>query len=187
MDSNQIIESAKQKLVQVKEHFEEELKKVRTGRAHPSMLDGISAKAYGVSMPLIQLATITAPEGQLLQITPFDTGNISAISDAIREDQTLGLNPVDDGRVIRIQIPPLSTERREEIAKQLHGKVEDAMIAARNARHESLETAKQAKNDKQLSEDDFMRVQKQVDELMAENKQQIDLLAQTKEKDIMTV
>lgn len=187
MDSNQIIEDLKQKLKKVTDHFEEELKKVRTGRAHASMLDGINAQAYGVSMPLIQLATITAPEGQLLQITPFDASNIAAISDAIREDQTLGLNPVDDGRVIRIQIPPLSTERRQEIAKQLSSKLEDAMIAARNARHDTLEIAKKAKNDKQLSDDDFMRTQKQIDELMAENKQQIDIMAQTKEKDIMTV
>jgi ribosome recycling factor len=184
---DQIITTIKQKLAQVEAHFEEELKKVRTGRAHPSMLDGVSAKAYGVVMPLKQLATITAPEGQLLQISPFDITNIATISDAIREDQTLGLNPMDDGRVIRIQIPPLSTERRQEIVKQLNQKVEETMIAARNVRHEGLETAKKAKTDKQIGEDDFLRVQKQVDELMFKNKQQIDMLAQTKEKEIMTV
>ncbi len=187
MDSNQIVENVKQKLAQVEAHFEEELKKVRTGRAHPAMVDGVLVKAYGVLMPLKQLATVSAPEGQLLQITPFDPTNIGVISDAIREDQTLGLNPMDDGRVVRIQIPPLSTERRQEIVKQLGEKVEEAMIAARNVRHEILDVAKKAKADKQMGEDDYKRVEKQIEDLMFKNKQQVDALASDKEKDILTV
>jgi ribosome recycling factor len=187
VDSNQIIENVKQKLAQVEAHFEEELKKVRTGRAHPAMVDSVLVKAYGVLMPLKQLATVSAPEAQLLQITPFDPTNIGVISDAIREDQTLGLNPMDDGRVVRIQIPPLSTERRQEIVKQLGEKVEEAMIAARNVRHESLDAAKKAKTDKQMGEDDYKRVEKQIEDLMFKNKQQVDALASDKEKDILTV
>jgi ribosome recycling factor len=187
VDANQIVENVKQKLAQVEAHFEEELKKVRTGRAHPAMVDSVLVKAYGVLMPLKQLATVSAPEAQLLQVTPFDPTNIGVISDAIREDQTLGLNPMDDGRVVRIQIPPLSTERRQEIAKQLKEKTEEAMIAARSVRHENLDTAKKAKADKQLGEDDHKRVEKQIDDLMFKQKQQIDILAYDKEKEIMTV
>jgi ribosome recycling factor len=187
VNPNQIVDSVKVKLSQVATHFEEELKKIRTGRAHPAMLDSVSVKVYGVFMPLKQVATVTAPEGQLLQITPFDPTNINVISDAIREDQTLGLNPMDDGRVVRIQIPPLSTERRQEIVKQLHEKIEDTMIASRNARHESLDAAKKAKSDKQIGEDDYQRIEKQVDDLMLKLKQQIDMLAVAKEKEIMTV
>jgi ribosome recycling factor len=187
VNPDQVIENVKQKLNQVTLHFEEELKKIRTGRAHPAMLDNVMVKAYGVFMPLKQLATISAPEGQLLQISPFDPTNISAINDAIREDQTLGLNPMDDGRIVRVPIPPLSTERRQEMVKQLGEKSEDTMIAARNARHEGLDEAKKAKIAKQIGEDDYIRIEKQIEDLMLKNKQQIDILTANKEKDIMTV
>jgi ribosome recycling factor len=88
------------KMAGVIEHFEDELKKIRTGRAHPGMLDGIMVEAYGADMPLNQVANITAPEAQLLVLTPFDPSNISAISAAIRNNQSLGLNPSDDGRIV---------------------------------------------------------------------------------------
>jgi ribosome recycling factor len=93
-------------------HFEDELKKVRTGRAHPSMLDSVLVEAYGQRMPLNQVANVTAPEAQLLTVTPFDPSNIQIIAAGIRQDQALGLNPSDDGRVIRVPIPPLTEERR---------------------------------------------------------------------------
>ncbi len=187
MDANTILNSVKGKFDKTIEHFGEELKKVRTGRAHPNMLDGVKAEAYGTPMPLIQLATITAPEAQLLQISPFDPNNLQAIAQAIRENQTLGLNPVDDGHVIRLQIPPLTTERRQEMAKQLGAKVEDSMIRLRNARHEALKEADQAKKDRQMSEDDVKRLQKDIDDALQATKQKIDELAKTKEAEILTV
>src|SRR6185369_13085045 len=106
-------------------HFSEELKKVRTGRASAAMLDGVMVTAYGVPTPLNQVANITAPEAQLIQITPFDPSNLAAISTAIRDNPTLGMNPMDDGRVVRVPVPPLNEERRREIVKQLGTKVED--------------------------------------------------------------
>jgi ribosome recycling factor len=178
---------AKSKLDGAKSHFTEELKKIRTGRAHPSMLDGITVKVYGTEMSIIQAASITAPEAQLLQITPFDPNNISAICDAIRADQSLGFNPMDDGRVVRVPVPPLTTERRQQIVKQLNEKVEISMISTRNVRHEVLNEAKEAKNDKQIGEDDYNWVQKQIDEAMAKTKNEIEILAKEKEKEIMTV
>src|SRR3989344_9138439 len=117
MTPNQIIDQAKSKFQQAASHFQDEIKKIRTGRAHPGMLDGVMVEAYGTPMPLIQVATISVPEAQLLQITPFDPSNLQAISAAIRDNPSLGLNPMDDGRVVRIQIPPLTEERRKEFVK----------------------------------------------------------------------
>ncbi len=181
------VDQAKQKFTQALNHLQDELKKIRTGRAHPSMLEGIVVQAYGTPMPLIQVANVTAPEAQLLQITPFDPSNIQAIAQAIRDDQSLGLNPTDDGRVVRVPIPALTTERRQQIAKQLGEKLEDTMIAFRGVRHDALKDIEQAKKDKSLSEDEASRLEKQVDEAMAEAKNQAESFAKTKEKEIMTV
>lgn len=187
MNPNQIIDEAKTKLNAAVEHLQGELKKLRTGRAQPSMLDGVMVEAYGSQMPLNQTATISAPEAQLLQITPFDPNNLQAIATAIRNNQSLGLNPTDDGRVVRVPIPTLTEERRRDLAKQIGEKVEDCMIAMRNIRHDALKTADTAKKDKAMSEDDVKRVQKQMDDLMAQQKQSVDQLAKAKETEIMTV
>jgi len=187
VNPSQIIDGVKTKLTAAEAHFAEELKKLRTGRAHPSMLDGVTVKAYGTPMPLKQTASVTAPEAQLLQITPFDPNNIGAISEAIRSDQSLGLNPMDDGHVVRIQIPPLTTERRQEIVKNLSEKVEESLVATRNARHDAIDNAKQAKLAKDIGQDDLTRIEKQIDELMANTKLEIESLAKAKEQEIMTV
>lgn len=187
MTPSQIIDEVKAKLTSAVAHFNEELKKLRTGRAHSSILDGIMVTAYGTPMPLNQVANVTAPEAQLLQITPFDPSNIAAINDAIRNDQSLGLNPSDDGRVVRVPIPALTTERRQAIVKQLSEKVEETMIATRSIRHDTLDTLKEAKNDKDISVDDYNRYEKQVDELMVKTKQEIETTARAKEQEIMTI
>ena len=182
-----IVKEFQNQATQAVSRFNEELKKLRTGRAHPSMLDGIVAQAYGTAMPLVQLATVTAPEAQLLQIAPFDPSTIQAIASAIRENQSLGLNPMDDGRVIRLPIPPLTTERRQQIVKQLNEKVEECMIGLRNVRHDALRDIKKAKDDKQIGEDDQKRLEKQVDEIMNKTKADVDVAAKAREKEIMTV
>jgi len=168
-------------------HFEDELKKIRTGRANASMLDGVMVEAYGTPTPINQVATVSAPEAQLLQLTPFDPNNLQAITQAIRDNQSLGMNPTDDGRIIRVPIPPLNEERRREIAKQLSVKAEETMIRLRNVRHEAREEAEKQKKAKQMSEDDFSRFDKQLDELMADYKTKIEALTKTKETEIMTV
>lgn len=175
------------KLQQAVAHFEDELKKVRTGRAHPSMLDGIVVTAYGSPMPLNQVATVVAPEAQLLQITPFDPGNLQAIASAIRDNPSLGLNPMDDGRVVRVPIPPLTEERRREYVKVLSGKVEDCMVSMRNIRHEAMQSIDKAKKDKTMSEDDAKRLEKQIDDAMTKAKASVDAVAKAKEADIMKV
>jgi ribosome recycling factor len=187
MNPTQSLEDIKSKLNDTTDHFKQEIGKIRTGRAHPGMLDNVSVEAYGQPMPLKAVAQITAPEAQLLQVTPFDPNNLQAISDAIRTNQSLGLNPADDGHVVRIQIPPLTTETRQQMVKVLNQKVEDAMISARNIRHEALRRADQDEKDKQISKDERTRFEKQVDELLARQKAEVEALAESKEQEVMTV
>jgi ribosome recycling factor len=187
MSPDQLVNQAKTKFTNAVEHFGEELKKVRTGRAHAGMLDGVMVEAYGTPMPLNQVATISAPESQLLQITPFDPANLQAISTAIRNNASLGMNPMDDGRVVRVPIPPLNEERRREYVKVVSGKVEDSMVQLRNVRHDTLKEIDQAKKDKDISEDDAKRLEKQVDDAMNDAKSQVDAAQKAKEQEIMTV
>lgn len=187
MDTNQVLGEVKTKLQQATDYFKDEMGKLRTGRAHPSMLDGIMVEAYGTPMPLKAVASIMVPEPQLLQIKPFDIDNLQAIANAIRDDKALGLTPTDDGHVIRINLPPMTAENREQMVKVLHQKVEESLIAARSVRHESMRRTEQAEKDKQISKDDRFALQKQVDELMAKQKEEIDKLAADKEQEIRTV
>ena len=168
-------------------HFEEELKKVRTGRAHIGMLDGVEVEAYGTRMPLNQAANITAPEAQMLLVTPFDPSNITAITAAIRDNQTLGFNPSDDGRVVRVPIPPLTEERRKQMVKLAGEKVEEARIGLRSVRQDALKEAKRMKDAKELSEDDQKRVEQEIDKYVAEFQVKIDDTFKQKEQDILTV
>jgi len=181
------IKPFEEKMKQAVEHLAEELKKVRTGRANAAMLDGVIVTAYGTQMPLNQVANVTAPEAQLLQITPFDPNNIQAIASAIRDNPSLGFNPMDDGRVVRIPVPPLTEERRRELAKTLGGKVEDSMVALRNIRHDAMDAIGKAKKDKLLGEDDAKRLEKQIDDTMAKSKADTEAAAKTKEAEIMTL
>jgi len=168
-------------------HFQEELKKVRTGRAHPSMLDSIQVEVYSQRMPLNQVANVTAPEPQMLTITPFDPSNIQSIAAAIRQDQALGLNPSDDGRVIRVPIPPLTEERRKLLVKQTSEKVEEARIQLRNIRQDALKDAKRKKEAKEVSEDDLKGIEKSIDASVASFNTHLDVAFKEKEKDILTL
>jgi ribosome recycling factor len=187
MNKDQLLQETKTKLSAATEHFKQEISKIRTGRAHPGMLDGITVEVYGQPMPLKAVASIAAPEAQLLQITPFDPNNLKSISEAIRENSSLGLNPADDGRVVRIQIPPLTEETRISMVKILHQKTEESAIAARNARHEAIRKAEQAEKDKQIGKDERFQLEKQIDELLAQQKNEVDGLEKAKETEILTV
>lgn len=187
MSPQEVIKQANNKLQAAISHFEAEIKKLRTGRAHPSMLESVTVEAYGQPMPLIQLASVSTPEPQLLQITPFDPANLQAIVTSIRENQSLGMNPSDDGRVVRVPIPSLTTERRQQIVKQLGEKVEECMIAMRGVRRDVMTELDQAKKDKDIGEDEHKRYAAQVDESMAKHKAAVESLAKAKETEIMTV
>ena len=187
MNDKEVTSELKDKLASVEEHFNGELKKLRTGRAHPSMVEDVMVEAYGVHTPLLQLATITTPEAQLIQISPFDPSTIADISNAIRKNESLGFNPVDDGRLVRIQVPALTTERRQLIVKQLGEKLEEAHIGIRKARHDAMDTIDKAKKAKEIGEDDAKRVQNEVDNLVNNAKSSIESSAKTKEEEILTV
>lgn len=187
MNPNQAVDQTKSKLSAATAHFRQELGKIRTGRAHPGMLDGITVEVYGQQMPLKAVAGITAPEAQLLQVTPFDPNNLQPIADAIRNNQSLGLTPADDGRVVRIAIPPLTTETRQQMVKVLGQKVEETFITARQIRHEAFHRGEQAEKAKQISKDERLRFEKQVDDLLAKQKSEIEAMAKAKEQEILTV
>ena len=156
-------------------------------KAHPSILEGVMVEAYGVPTPLNQVANITTPEAQLLQITPFDPTNLQAIAAAIRNDQNLGLNPSDDGRVVRVPMPPLTEERRRQIVKSLSDTIEEAKVSLRNIRHDALKDAKNKKDAKELSEDDVKRVEKEIGEMIDGFQKEIDAAHKAKDQEIMTV
>lgn len=170
-------------LNQVVDHFKNELKKIRTGRAHPDMLAGVKVEAYGQFMPLNQVANVTTSDATMLLVTPFDPSIISHISTAIRSDSSLGLNPADDGRVIRVPIPALTEERRKEITKTASAKVEEAKIQLRNAREDARKQLKLA----ELPEDTARRVEKDIDELVKKTSDQIDHLFKEKSAEIMKI
>lgn len=172
----------RKKMEAVIDRFRNEMKKVRTGRAHPDMLSGIKVEVYGQFMPLNQTANITAADATLLVITPFDPANIQAITAAIRADQSLGLNPADDGRVIRVPIPALTEERRKEIVKNASAKVEEAKVTIRNIREDARKAIKSAS---EMSEDVKKRAEKEVDEITKEFSDKIDAEFKAKSEEIM--
>ena len=159
------------------ERFKSEMQKVRTGRAHPDMLSSVKVEAYGQYLPLNQVANVTAGDATMLLI-------IQAIASAIRADQTLGLNPADDGRVVRVPVPPLTEERRKEIVKSASTKVEEAKVALRKVRDDARKELKSAED---LSEDVKKRGEKEIDELIKNYSGKIDELFKTKEAEIMKI
>ncbi len=172
----------RKKMEEVVSRFLDEMKKVRTGRAHPDMLAGIKVEVYGQFMPLNQVANVTAADATLLVITPFDPSTIQAISAAIRADQSLGLNPADDGRVIRVPIPALTEERRKEIVKNASQKVEQAKVAIRNVREDARKAVKIAT---EMGEDVKKRAEKEIDDITKEFSDKIDAEFKNKSDEIM--
>lgn len=187
MNPSDAINQAKTKASAALNHFSATLKGLRTGRASASLLDPVTVEVYGTNLPLIQVASITVPEAQLLQVTPFDPSNLAAISNAIRNNQTLGLNPADDGRVVRVPIPPLTEARRRDLAKQVYARQEESLISLRNIRHEAIDLVDQAKKDKQIGEDEAKRLASQIEEVITKTRSQIETAAKAKEQEILTL
>ena len=163
--------------------FNEEMKKVRTGRAHADMLSSIKAEVYGQYSPLNQVANVTVADANMLVVTPFDPSTLQNIAAAIRNDATLGLNPTDDGRVIRVPVPPLTEERRKEIVKTASSKVEDAKVAIRNIREDARKELKSA----ELPEDAKKRAEKSIDDLTHDFTEKIDVAFRAKSAEIMKI
>ena len=161
-----------------------EFKKVRTGRASISILDGIRVDYYGTMTPLNQMATLAVPESRLITIQPWDVSVIKDIEKAIMKSD-LGLTPSSDGKIIRISIPPLTEERRKELVKVIYKMCEDHKIAVRNIRRDANEMLKELKKDSEISEDDAFKGQDQVQKITDEHIKRIDETTKEKEKEIL--
>lgn len=185
MDINSIIDEAKAKFNKAIEHLDEEMLKIRAGKANPSMLNGIMVDAYGSLTPLSGVCSITTPDARMLVLQPWDKGQIAVIEKAIMQ-ANIGLNPQNDGQVIRISIPPLTEERRKELVKQAKAEAEKSKVVIRNIRRDHNESIKALKKDG-VSEDMIKtgedRIQKLTDEFISKT----DKTLEVKEKEIMTV
>ncbi len=181
-----VIAEARGRMEKAIEHLQTDLTSVRTGRASPSLVERLPVEQYGTEMPLNQLATIAAPEARLLTISPWDKGSLGAIEKAIRKS-TLGLNPSNDGTVIRIAIPPLTEERRRAMVKIVHDKVEQGRIAIRNIRRDAMSQAREFRDEKMISDDDERRAEAQIQDLTNKFVAQADQLGKAKEQDVMAV
>lgn len=184
-DVNALLEEARGEMDKAIEHFRKELKKVRTGRASTSLLDGLSAEYFGTSTPLNQLATLSAPDPRMIVVSPFDKSAIAAIEKAIHASD-LGVTPTNDGKVIRLAIPPLTEERRKNLVKQVKKIAEEHKVRVRDARRDALALLKDLEDDG-LSKDDRHRAEKRVQDLTDEHGKRVDELTAQKEKEVLEV
>jgi len=180
------IEAVKNQMEAAEEAMRREFATVRTGKATPALLDTVRVEAYGTSMPLNQVATVSTPEASLIVVQPFDPSQIGAIEKGILQAD-LGFNPSNDGQVVRIPIPPLNEERRKEYVKLLHKMAEEGKISIRHARREGNETVKRLVKEGELSDDDGRRTMDQIQKLTDRYSERVDELLAAKEREVMTV
>ena len=168
------------------EDFRKEMTATRTGRASVHMLDGVMIEAYGSQMPLNQLANVSAPEPQLITVQPWDVSQIGAIEKAIRSGD-LGLNPMNDGKLVRVPVPALTEERRKEMVKHLHKVLEEHRTAVRNIRRDGNDLIKRAMKDKKISEDEERGAMENLQKLTDDEIKKMEEMAKGKEKEVMSV
>lgn len=174
----------KKRMSAVIEHARRELAGVRTGRASVNLLDPVQVEAYGSHMPLNQVATLSVPEPTMILVTPFDPHHLGAIEKSIR-NANLGLNPANDGKVVRVPIPPLTDERRKELSKLVHKYAEEARNGVRQVRREANDRLKKLLKDHKISEDDERRAIDEVQKITDQNITQIDDLQKKKDADLL--
>jgi ribosome recycling factor len=182
---DEVLTETRRKMDKVLEALARDLSRVRTGRASVALLEGIKVDCYGTSMPLPQVASLAAPEPRLLTVQPWDPTVLSDIEKAILKSD-LGLNPVNDGKIIRLPIPALTTERRKELVKMIKKMEEEGKVTLRNVRREANEDFKEMKKEKLLSEDESHRGQEEVQKITDEYIKKVEAQAAEKEKEIMT-
>ncbi len=179
-----VIEETRKKMGKTIESFSRELSRVRTGRASAALLEGIKVDYYGSSMPINQVASISVPESRLITIQPWDTNVLPELEKAILKSD-LGLTPNNDGKLIRVSIPPLTEERRKELVKLVKKMGEDTKIAIRNIRRDAIDQLKTKKKDKEISEDQFFKLQDQIQKVTDEFVKKTDEVVADKEKEIL--
>lgn len=183
--SDVIIEMA-EKMEKSVDNFKHELSKVRTGRASLSILEDISVDAYGSMMPLNQVGTLTIPESRMIAIQPWDPQMLPLIEKAILKSG-IGLTPISDGKIVRLNIPQLTEETRKDLVKQVKKVAEDFRVAVRNSRRDAIDILKKQKKDKEISEDDLFKLQDDAQEETDAYIKQIDDFTASKEKEVMEV
>ena len=182
----QIADNKKIDLEAAIEHLNAEMGKIRTGRANPALIENLTVDYYGVKTPLKQIASINVPESRSLVIQPWDKGALVYIESALRESD-LGFNPNNDGQVIRINIPPLTEERRKELVKVLNQRAEDAKISVRNVREEVWKEIQEAEKEGKISEDDKFSGKDYLQKIVDEYNKKIEEIREKKEAEIMTI
>lgn len=180
------LNEADQKMAKAVEHARDEFAAIRTGRAHPAMFSQIVADYYGTPTPLQQLAGFQVPEPRTVIISPYDAGAKGAIQKAIRESD-LGVNPSDDGKVLRVNLPELTEERRRDYIKLAKTKGEDAKVAVRNIRRSAKQALDRAEKDSEISEDDNAGAEKRLDALTKKHVDEIDAALKAKEAELLDV
>jgi ribosome recycling factor len=183
---SEVIAELEQSITKAHEALKRELAKIRTGRAHPSLLESVRVEIYGSQMPISQCATVTVPEARMLTVKPWDKTQLKAIEKAIVQSP-LGLNPQSDGEILRIPMPPLTAERRKELAKIVKKNGEDTKVAVRKARHDAKDMLENLKTEGEISEDEHDRAQKKVEELIQKGVAEIDAIIARKDKDLTEV
>ena len=181
-----LVDQAKDQMNKTVENTKENFSGIRTGRAHPALLNGITVAYYGAPTPLKSMATIGVPEPRTLSVTPFDPSQATAVEKALR-DSDLGASPRRDGSVIRLTMPELTEDRRKEYVKLAKGKAEDGKVAVRNIRRKAKESIDKAVKDGDMGEDEGDRLLKELDKVTKQTTDQLDALLETKQKEIMEV
>ncbi len=186
MSAEQVLSNCATDFGKAIEHLRHEYAKLQVGRANPAVVEGLMVDVYGAPQPIKNIANISVPEPRSLAIQPWDKGNLVGIEKAIAHSG-LGLNPMNDGAAVRINIPPLTEERRADLSKVVKKLAEEAKIAVRNARQDAINKFKQLKNDNQLTEDDVRSYEKKLQDKVDSSNSEIDSLSKGKENDVMTV
>jgi ribosome recycling factor len=181
-----IYSQLKSRMDKAVDDFRKALVATRTGRASVHMLDSVTVEAYGSQMALNQVATVHAPEPQMITVQPYDPSQLSAIEKSIRAAE-LGLNPMNDGKIIRVPIPPLTEERRREMVKHLHKVLEDHRTAVRNIRRDGNEAIKKALKDKKITEDEEKRAMEEIQKLTDDEIKKMEDMGKAKEKEVMEI
>jgi ribosome recycling factor len=180
------LSDAKTRMHKAVEALKAELATVRGGRASTGLVDHLRVDYYGTPTPLNQIATIAAPDAKLIVITPYDRGGMSAIEKAILKSD-LGLTPSNDGTVIRLTLPPLTEDRRKELAKHVRRRVEEARVAVRNVRRDVHEQMRKTEHDHQISQDELHRSETELQKLTDEQIKEVDKIGEDKEKELLAV
>ncbi len=182
----EVYATLKTRMEKAVEDFRREMAATRTGRANVHMLDTVSADYYGDQMPLNQIATIHAPEPQMITVQPFDPSALGSIEKAIRSAD-LGLNPMNDGKIIRVPVPALTEERRKDMVKHLHRCLEEHRSAIRNVRRDGNEAIKKALKDKKITEDDEKRALDEIQKLTDDEIKKMEEMSKAKEKEVLEI